>query len=151
MAKPLLVDWAFHLPNYFMGRYETGMDPYLNVLTAQTTVLSDEHPGGIANSANGLDSEPGRGAGRWMGPLATFHAVASNTQIPRLPITNCSISLTASLLEKVPKWRARHAPAKEFSRGNSSSIRLRNKWCQLDKRRYENLATNDVPLKLLSF
>jgi len=82
VAKPLLVDWAFHLPNYFMGRYETGMDPYLNVLTAQTTVLSDEHPGGIANSANGLDSEPGRGAGRWMGPLATFHAVASNTQIP---------------------------------------------------------------------
>ena len=48
VAKPLLVDWAFHLPNYFMGRYETGMDPYLNVLTAQTTVLSDEHPGGIA-------------------------------------------------------------------------------------------------------
>jgi hypothetical protein len=118
-----------------MGRDETGMDPYLNVLTAQTTVLSDEHPGGIANSANGLDSEPGRGAGRWMGPLATSHAVASKREA----------------LEKVPKWRARHAPAKEFSRGNSSSIRLRNKWCQLDKCRYENLATNDVPLKLLSF
>lgn len=25
-----------------MGQYETGVDPYLNVLTAQTTVLSDE-------------------------------------------------------------------------------------------------------------
>ena len=28
--------------NLAMGRYETGVDPYLNVLTAQTTVLSDE-------------------------------------------------------------------------------------------------------------
>ena len=33
---------AQELLNLEVGRYETGIDPYLDVLTAQTTLLSDQ-------------------------------------------------------------------------------------------------------------
>ena len=71
--------------NLEMGRYQTGIDPYVDVVTAQTTLLTDQQV--LATSSSGANDFGGRshrGAGWRMGRLAVTHSVSAHEESWRL-------------------------------------------------------------------
>ena len=66
-----------------MQRYQSGVDPYVNVVTAQTTLFNDQVTLNTLQVEEMMSTcSTGAGAGRRMGPLAVAHARAGRRKGP---------------------------------------------------------------------
>ncbi len=100
---------AQHSLDLEMGRYETGIDPYINVVTLQNTVF--EQPADPDQSADRADDRRGAAGGslrRWLGYLAAAHAVASNRCTQQGGYEDSAVS----------RWASKSRPVLPDPRGN---------------------------------
>ncbi len=84
--QDVAVQSAQHTLNLAMDRYKTGIDPYLNVITAQTALLADRQTEVNLRMQQMTSSvQLDRGAGRRMGCLAVAFAKAGRQNRPEPP------------------------------------------------------------------